>query len=145
MSISEPDLQNKNLCSFYLWSTPLATRDRLQPANTCKTLSDSMEKCWFSLDNCIRLSFCSLELGCWPWRLETCWQKPLIRLFPPSVPSTRCMRSRKVMRHLHAFGEHNSNYKRLLLRSLCTVVARGYSEGKYCARAKARATPMGHD
>lgn len=62
----------------------LTTRKCLLSAHHCKIPSDSMEKCWFSLNNCVQLSFFSLDSDYWLFRLETCWQKHLIRLFPPS-------------------------------------------------------------
>lgn len=91
--------------------TCLTTWEGLQAAHASKIHSDSMEKCWFSVNNCIRLSSALLTraTGCEDWKLVgrsislDCFQLQ-------TFCSLRTFH--KVMRHPYTTGIYNSNYSK---------------------------------
>lgn len=105
-----------------------------------KIHSDSMEKCWFSVNNCIRLSFALLTwaIGCEDWKLVgrsvslDCFQLQTfcsLHIF------------HKVMRHPYTTGIYNSNYsKSWVIVIVQFKLGLSYSAGNYYVHKGTKAT-----
>lgn len=122
------------ICAQHCWST-LSTRECLQSAHTSKNHSDSMEMCWFSENNgVIRLSFALLTRACWLWRLETCWHKHLIGLFPPSnlLFAPYFLQGYETTVHFWAI-QHLLQALGFVIMIVQVKLALSYNEGKYYA------------
>lgn len=139
--LTHPVLLRLDQLLFYVqhcWSG-LAARERLQSAHTSKTNSDSMEMCWFSENNGVtRLSFALLTRTRWLWRLETCWHKHLIGLFPPSNLLFAPYFLQGYETTVHFWDtQHLLQALGFVIMIAQVKVALSYNEGKYYARKDA--------
>lgn len=120
------------LLSGQIWPRSwLTARECLSSARASKIHPVSMEKCWFSLCDCIRLSSALLTgaVGCEAWKLVGRGIS-LGRFHLRTLCSLHTFH--KVMRHLYTFGMNDRNYKSRLLCWLWKP-GLGCSAGNYCA------------